>query len=209
MPTCSVEGCARPSRARTYCTMHYQRWKRHGDPLIQGQIRRDDMRRFMQYVDKESSPDGCWLWTGAPSSSGLVRPSARGRGEFQVFEPDGERKKYIPYRWYYAQLHGPIPDGICCMHTCFNGRLGCVNPAHIRLGTNAENARMADRTGAQHHKSKVPDSAVEQACDRVRAGESRSSVARSLTAAGWPVAKNTVATWVSGRVRVPYIADRL
>lgn len=32
-PPCSVDGCENPMRARTWCTNHYQRWERHGDPL--------------------------------------------------------------------------------------------------------------------------------------------------------------------------------
>lgn len=32
---CIVEGCGRPRRHRQpYCTMHYQRQRRHGDPLV-------------------------------------------------------------------------------------------------------------------------------------------------------------------------------
>lgn len=29
---CSVEQCQRPQHARGFCTMHYQKWKAHGDP---------------------------------------------------------------------------------------------------------------------------------------------------------------------------------
>lgn len=30
---CSVDGCERRSSARGWCHMHYERWRRHGDPL--------------------------------------------------------------------------------------------------------------------------------------------------------------------------------
>ena len=31
---CSVESCENPHSAKGYCPKHYQRWKRHGDPLV-------------------------------------------------------------------------------------------------------------------------------------------------------------------------------
>jgi len=34
MNTCIIEGCSKKSRARGWCTMHYQRWKSNGNPLI-------------------------------------------------------------------------------------------------------------------------------------------------------------------------------
>lgn len=30
---CTVKGCAQPSRARTWCIKHYERWRRNGDPI--------------------------------------------------------------------------------------------------------------------------------------------------------------------------------
>jgi hypothetical protein len=33
MRTCAIEGCDRPVRGHGWCHMHYQRWRRHGDPL--------------------------------------------------------------------------------------------------------------------------------------------------------------------------------
>ena len=32
-PTCSVEGCVKPRRARGWCPMHYRRWRLFGDPI--------------------------------------------------------------------------------------------------------------------------------------------------------------------------------
>ena len=51
--TCSVAGCENPAHTKTFCTAHYGRFRRHGDPLGGGPSRKD------RGVNKQCRVDGC------------------------------------------------------------------------------------------------------------------------------------------------------
>lgn len=51
-PTCLIDGCDDPVLARGWCTKHYKRWRRYGDPLIS--------KRIQKYpIGTVCSVDGC------------------------------------------------------------------------------------------------------------------------------------------------------
>lgn len=83
-------------------------------------------KRFWAKVNKT---DRCWLWTGAGGE--------KGHG---VFSWDGRQGGAHRFSW---ELHkGPIPDGLHVLHNCPDGdNPACVNPAHLWLGTIADNNR--------------------------------------------------------------------
>lgn len=108
-------------------------------------IRGNDKARFLSYIDKGGS-NLCWLWNGWRDKDGY--------GKFRVGE-----SKMPAHRYSYILHVGPIPDGMCILHTCDTPP--CVNPAHLMPGTNRQNiddmlSKGRQRKGLNHPRKLMP-----------------------------------------------------
>jgi hypothetical protein len=94
----------------------------------------DLAKRFWSKVDV-SHPDECWLCNLKPLRDGYCQFSWR---------ENGIVRRSPAHRMAWFLTYGAIPDDLIVRHRCPGGpNRACCNPAHLRIGTHADN--MADR----------------------------------------------------------------
>jgi len=77
---------------------------------------------------------GCWEWTAGRNHKGYGTLKVAG-------------KDLRAHRVAYEVWVGPIPEGMHVLHVCDNPP--CINPAHLWVGTNKDNADDRDAKGRQ------------------------------------------------------------
>jgi len=91
--------------------------------------------------------NGCWEYTGSINVNGYGVAAHRAEGE------RGSRT-HVAHRLAYKYHCGPIPKGHVVMHVCDNPP--CINPAHLRVGTYAENMRDMVEKGRHRSSKRYP-----------------------------------------------------
>lgn len=135
MQTCVAPRCDKPNRKgkSRFCSAHEHRNQRYGDPLggPRAPYFLPPEERFWHYVDKTSSPKGCWLWKG----------SGRSQDGYVVYEAStgrAKRRSVLAHRYAWELTRGNEPSETLD-HTCYVRH--CVNPDHMIERTLEENQR--------------------------------------------------------------------
>jgi len=163
----------------------------------------DSLKRRL--LAKTTVTEGCWIWNGHRGKTGYGAIGFRG-------------KVIRAHRASYLVFVGEFDSGLCVCHKCDNP--SCVNPAHLFLGTHADNMRDAQRKGrldikpalaAQrnwpkgeaHHAAKLDEGKVIDLRALRRAGWSYAALGKKF-GVSWVAAQNAAqgVTWthVAGAV---------
>ena len=94
----------------------------------------DDIERFLSKINRAGETD-CWEWTAGKRS---------GYGRFRIGD-----NLYVATRLMWRLTHGTDPIGQLVLHTCDNP--GCCNPAHLFIGSDADNGRDKEAKGRGKH----------------------------------------------------------
>lgn len=134
--------------------------------------------RFWSKVDKRG-PDECWPWTGCLSSNGY--------GSIRRAAGKAESTHVLSFKIH----HGEVSSGAYVLHSC--DRRECVNPAHLRLGTHAENMLDMSRRGRSGSACKLTRAQVDEILASKEIGRVLAARFGVSKAAVWDVRRGT--TW--------------
>jgi hypothetical protein len=154
---CLVDGCGKTAcNKRGWCSPHYRRWLRHGDPLA-GNASHGAARAWLitqaSYKGEECLP---WPFATLENGYGVVRMKS------------GQKSLTIASRAMCELVHGKPPQPWYeAAHTCGSGAHGCVNPTHLKWTTPVDNrAHKAGHgtayRGSKHYNSKLTEEIVRE-----------------------------------------------
>lgn len=122
---CSVGECKYRVLAKGFCSTHYKRFMKYGDPLLKQEPRKP--------INFKVSNSGCFECTShSKNKNGYAMTCANG-------------KAIGVHRFIYQEMLGEIPKDLVVRHKCDNP--SCINPEHLELGTVADNNNDRDKRG--------------------------------------------------------------
>lgn len=153
---CSIDGCDKVVTVRGWCSGHYHRWQRHGDPLGGGKSLspKGDPLKFLLEVAIPYDGPACLEWPYT-ATEGKSRINIGG-------------KLLSASRMVCEKVHGPAPSPRHhAAHSCGNGHRRCVTPAHLSWkmpkDNNADKIEHGTQPfGEKHANSKLTEAQVHE-----------------------------------------------
>lgn len=161
MRSCSVEKCERKYNCKGYCHLHYTRWKKHGDPLvnlkpknhlcsISGCNKTHEAKGYcpMHYDRLRRLGDARFVTPTEMTAKQKILSNIK-KNTNCCWEWTGALEKFgyaqlsfkgriiKAHRLSYIAFIGEIPKGLLICHKCDNP--SCVNPDHLFLGSHKDN----------------------------------------------------------------------
>lgn len=126
---CAIEGCERRPYGHGKCEPHYKNKGRDPHAPIRKQADRGALLKWLQECVPTATAEDCLIWPFHCDAAGYA-------GKVQC----GSRRMFA-HQWALEWRVGLRPGkNYQTLHGCGNGHLGCVNPHHLRWGTQSENS---------------------------------------------------------------------
>lgn len=124
---CPVDGCGKNAHTRGYCSAHYRRWLRHGDP----NSGHASPGAGLRWLESHLAHDGedCLIWPFGRLANGYAFVRRQNSGSVTTAA-----------RLKCEKVHGLAPSELHdAAHSCGKGHEACVHPQHLSWKTPTEN----------------------------------------------------------------------
>lgn len=152
---CQCGECGQPTTVWRWSNKPRGQVRGHHARYVKGHYSR---QQHSYTVDDRGFETHCWTWAGGRTEAGYAKQTRDSTMQYMHIA-------------YWERENGPVPKGAELDHLCRNR--DCIRPSHCEPVTHLENCRRGAKTKLS------PDQILDMR-RRVRAGESRASIARSL-----------------------------